>query len=289
MSTEYAQLERLLEVKRLKEADELIGRLLAEAPGDPNLCWYAARAALLNQDLDEGRRQIEAALSADPEHFGARFLLFRIELHVNHYAEAEQLITGLIREYPEDPDLFTEYADLMIETLHLDKARQLTDEALRLDPDNRSARLTDVLLSTIEGQRDRADTHLSDLVREDPEAREVAFTLLQSLTEQRRSEEALELCQELMRSDPGNENLVELAVALRVQTHPLALPLWPMQRFGWAASGAIWVGAVLSFALLRRQSDNPWAAAAVGVYVAWVVYTWAYGPIMTRWLRARGI
>ncbi len=288
MNTDYGQLERLLEVGRVDDARELVGGLLAEAPNDPDLHWYAARAALLNGDVDEGRRQIEAALGSDPGHFGARFLLFRIEMHTGRGAEAEQLVTDLIREQPEDADLLTEYADLMIQTLHLDKARALTDEALRLEPDNRSARITDVLLSTIEGQRSRAGTQLTRLVRENPDARDVAYTLLQNLTENGRSREALVLCQEMMQSDPGNQNLVDLAIALRVQTHPLALPLWPMQKFGWRASAAIWLGAALSIGLLR-QTNSMWAVSLVSVYVVWVVYTWVFEAIMTRWFRARGI
>ncbi len=288
MSTEYTQIERLLEVRRIDEAEQLIGKLLGESPGDPNLCYYAARTALMQQDTEEGRRQVETALSSDPHHFGARFLLFHIESHANHYAQAEEIITGLIREYPEDPDLLAEYADIMIETLHLEKARLLADEALRLDPDNRSARLTDIMLSTIEGRRGRAGTQLSDLVREDPEAREVAFTLLQSLAEQNRSAEALELCQELMRSEPGTEGLIDLAVTLRSQAHWLALPLWPMRRFGWAASAAIWLGAVVGFRVLAK-AESPWILAGLAAYLFWVLYTWLYTPIMTRWLRAKGI
>jgi predicted Zn-dependent protease len=284
----FVQLERLLEVGRLPEARQLLGELLGQAPGDPDLCVYAARVALADDDLEEGRRQLEAALGRDPEHFAARYLLFHVELHVQHYTEAEEIITRLIREDPEDPDLLNQYAGLMLTTLHLDKARVLADEALRLDPSHRGARLTDVVLSTVEGRRDRAGARLSDLVHDDPEAHDVAYGLLVSLAEQGQNEDALRLCQELMRSEPDNEGLIETAVALRAATHWLALPLRPMQRFGWGASAAIWIVAIIAFRFLDGAKST-WMLTALGIYLTWVLYTWIYMPLMTRWLRARGL
>ena len=38
-----------------------------------------------------------------------------------------------------------------------------------------------------------------------------------------------------------------------------------------------------------RESKSPLILAAVAVYIGWAVYTWIYPPLMTRWLRARGI
>ena len=41
------------------------------------------------------------------------------------YVDAEEIITGLIRDYPEEAELFAFYARLMLVTFHLPKARAL--------------------------------------------------------------------------------------------------------------------------------------------------------------------
>jgi predicted Zn-dependent protease len=283
----YVQLEHLLEVGRPAEARQLLSSAFAERPDDPDLRLYAARIALLEGDAREARRQLEGTLLHDPQSFQARYLLYFIDLDEGRHAEAEQRIVDLIRDHSHDPRLLASYADLMLRTLHLDKARRLVGEALRLDPQCRDARLCDALLSTVEGRRDRSDRQLADLVAQDPEAQKVAGALMVVLIDRNRPREALEIARQLLRVQPQNARLVDLIVALRAQTHWLAWPIRPLQRFGWGGSAAIWLGAVLVLGLLQRTQSRLALAAAL-VYLAWVVYSWTYTPAMTRWLRARG-
>lgn len=288
MSDAEMQIERLLEVGRLREASALLAREVAERPDDPDLGVLAGRIALDEGDRAEARRQLEQSLARSPSHREARLWLFVIEEADGHYGEAERLITGLIREDPEQAPLIALYARLMMRVFQLEKARKLTDEALRLDPTDETARLTDVLLSTIEGDPARARAHLSDLIEDDPDGEAVTRALMVSLVERRRYAEALALAQQLLRIFPADENLLELIVELRVATHWLAWPLWPMQRFGWGGSVAVWIGAVVVIRVLGR-TPGPVAGAFAGGYLLWVIYTWSYRPLMTRWIRARGV
>lgn len=287
MSDTHTQLERLLEVGRHDVARQVLSEAFAERPDDPSLRVFAARIAIAEGKLAEARQQLEQTLVHDPASFAARHLLYHIDLGEGRHAEAERRITQLIREHPHDPGLLASYAELMLRTLHLEKARRLVDEALRLDPDDRDAKLTDAVLSTVEGRRDRAQAHLSALVADDPEAEEVARALMLGLIDANRHAEALEIARELLRAAPDDEALVEQIVLLRCQTHWLGWPMRPLQRFGWGASAAIWLGAIMLLGFLRR-TDSPIALGAALVYLAWVAYTWAYPPAMARWLRVRG-
>ena len=288
MSELHEQVARLLEVGRAQEAGELLARALSESPESASIRVLSARVALLQGDVEEARTQVGRALSLEPTSFEARWLLYALERQADRHAQAEEVLTELLREYPEAPDLLAEYGSLMLETLHLEKARQLTDEALRLDPENRSARATDSLLALCEGNRERAGHRVAELIGDDPDSREAAYTLLAHLVEERRTREALELSQELLRIDPKNEHLLEAIVELRMATHPLALPLRPLQRFGWAGSAAIWFGAIVVLRWAGR-AEVPWALPLAGLYLAWVLYSWIYPPLMKRWLRARGL
>ena len=288
MNDVQLQIDRLIEVGRYAEARQRVFDALLTQPEDLELQISAARLETLDGDLDKAREHLKEVLCQSPSHFSARYLLYHIEVDSGRAAEAEQILVGLIRDYPEEADLFATYADLMLETLHLDKARNLVDEALRLDPECRSARISDVTLSAVEGQQQRADLQLADLIAEDPDAQDVILSLIQTLIDQSRPDEALRLSQELLRVQPDNVALVDLIVLLRAQGHVLGWPLRPLFRFGWAASGALWLGAVLAINFMRR-TEATWALPFAGAYLLFVIYSWAYIPIMTRWLRWRGI
>jgi tetratricopeptide (TPR) repeat protein len=214
--------------------------------------------------------------------------MFDLEVEQERYAEAEQLIIELIREHPGNAAFLACYAQLMLFTLNLGKARALVDAALELDASNLSARRVDVLLSLVEGRRERAESRVEELVAEDPNYLRVGHVLLESLIAARRFADALEVAQQMLRVAPHHENMMETIISLRAQTHWLSLPLWPSQRWGWMASGVAWGAAMLVFTALRGR--QPQAALVFGAaYLAWAIYTWAYGPLMTRWLRWRGV
>ncbi len=195
MSDAAAQIWRLLEVGRTAEARKILGSALAATPGDPTLHCCAAQVARAEGNPALARQHLHEALSVAPESPFARFLWFELDVAERRYVEAEQGITALIREQPGQATFLTAYADLMLRTLHLDRARALVAEALRLEPQSRDARRIDVLLATIEGQRDRAGHELAKLIREDPQCGAVANTLLVTLIERKRPKGAVRLAE----------------------------------------------------------------------------------------------
>ncbi|MBT6277874.1 MAG: hypothetical protein HOI95_27545 [Chromatiales bacterium] len=126
------------------------------------------------------------------------------------------------------------------------------------------------------------------MVRDDPDSITSALTLIQQLVDKGRHGDALMLCQELLHHNPTNQHLLSLIVSLRMQSHWLALPLRPLQGSGWAGVAIIWLIAV-SLINVAQSTGASWAYGVVGVYLGWVVYTWCYPPLMTRWLTTRGL
>jgi predicted Zn-dependent protease len=281
------QLARLIEVGRYREAKQLLGQAFAETPADPELHCLAARAALGEKDQARARDHVEQALAAGPGHFEARVLLFVLDYHQDRYPEAERTIIELIRERPDNAHLLALYAELMLNTLKLDKARALTAEALRRDPDDERAQLVNVLLLTIEGKRDDAGVQLAELIRADPEGAEIARTLFNVLLEQNRHREALEVGRQLLKLDPGNRALVESLAELAAATHWIAWPAYPLRRFGWAGAAGLWASGVFVLPLVVKL-NVALGVALVVLYLLYIVYSWVYPPLLKRWLMRQG-
>ncbi len=96
--------------------------------------------------------------------------------------------------------------------------------------------------------------------------------------------EARRVSQELVRAQPDNARLVEMARELKIRAHWSMLPLWPVQKWGWGASFAIWLLAIIGSRLLHKT--NPAAAGAfIAVVLAYVVYSWVWPPLLRRLIK----
>lgn len=288
MSEDRELLERLIEVRRWREARHLLARSLAKDPDDPSLHCQAARVALGEGDPAAADEHIRRALGLSPLHFQARALRLQRLLDDERWSDAEAAVIELIRERPDDADLLATYAHVMLLGLNLEKARGLVEAALRREPANPSARRLDVLLATVEGRSARAREELASLLADDPEGEAVARTLLVVLLDQNQHREAERVAQALLRADPADEGMIEVVVALRARNHWLAWPSSPILRFGWLGSGGLWLFAVLALFVLRRVAPDlvlPLAAA----WILYVVYTWAVPPLLRRWIAHRGL
>lgn len=284
---ELQRVDHLLEMGRTQAARERLGALLRQDPTDVEVLVRLARADHLDDAEQQALEHVEGALGADPTHEGARFLRASILTELKRHAEAEEMLLDLLRENPRDADYLAAYARVMLLSLELEKAGRLAQEAIRVEPENQSALLVHGVIASVRGRNEEAETSLAKLMADDPESLQVLWLLFHMLVEARRYREAERVGQQLLRLDPGNEDVVEALVELRVATHWAAWPLYPLLRWGWAASAALWVLAVVGGRYLVGW--NP----AVGItvlttYLLLVVYSWTYQPIFKRWVRGRG-
>ncbi len=288
MNHELFKIERLLEVGRLREAGELIGKALAEDPDDVDIRTAAGRLYYLANDNDEARAQLQSALVNAPKHRVARFMLHLVHVEEEEFDQAEALITELIREEPANATFLALYARLMVLTFHIDKARALLEEAYRLDPHDREARFVNLLIAVVERRRGDADEQLADLLRESPDDQRVLWSLYRVLCERRRHRAAFAIGQQLLRLQPTNTSLIEALVELRTLTHWVAIPAYPFTRWGWGAVAAAWITAIVVIRAIAKV--NPPLAGTLGlIYFVYVVYTWVYPPLLKRWIRWRGV
>lgn len=280
-----AQLDYLVERRRLNDARDVLSTLLKEEPDDNELLFFAAYIDSLEGASRSAYQTVQRVLARDPGHERARALLFWLHESAERNPEAERVIIELIRDFPEEAHYYAVYSRLMLKTLNLEKATQLAREAVRLDPDNENGLAVSVLCAFVDNPTPAMENQLQELVRRFPDQIQTIATLVVLLAEQRRFNEAHMLAQELLRADPGNQDLVDLVVSLKVETHWLGAPLWPVRRFGWAASASIWAVTVIAIIFLQSSPYELLIVPIIAIFLLYVVYSWIYPPLMSRLLR----
>jgi len=278
-----ARLEILEERRRFDDARALLGEVLPRHPAEPELLFHVAYIEYLTDNYPAAETAVNSLLAVDPGHVGGRDVLQGIYAETKRPAEAEQVLISLLRDYPEDPHFYARYSMLMLKCLQADKAMNLAAEALRLDPDNHSAQLAMTTARLIDGKGNAAEHDLARLVKNHPESMGTLAMVVASLVDQGRNREALAVAQEMVRAYPDESAYVDLVVGLRKVTHWSLLPMWPMAKFGWAGSAALWVLGI--FLIRGTESMGTWGDVLFGIWLFYIVYTWAWPPLLERWLQ----
>ncbi|MDX1498830.1 MAG: tetratricopeptide repeat protein [Woeseiaceae bacterium] len=282
-----AQLGALLDRRRLAAARDVLGKALPQFPDDVVLLQYAAWIDWMEDRLDAARDTVGKILEIEPGSFDARFLLARIHAEEERYDEAEQVLIELLREFPEAAELYAHYARVMLATFNIDKAERLAAEALKRDPDNESALHVHTLCGFVRSSGAEQLERVHKQLERYPDQMQTTLTVIQLLMGRGRNREAYDLARELVALQPDNEHLVELAQELRYASHWSLLPLWPMQKWGWGGSIAIWIAVVALFrsGVLEGTALEPYTGVLVAVVIGYVIYSWIWPPILRRLLK----
>ena len=273
---------RLVERRRFDQAEALIGDALRTEPENKSLLYYLAYIYSEQERFEDAESTLNELLAHEPDNFAAGFLLASVYKDLKRYAEAEGLIIELIRNNPESSACYSLYAEVMLETLHLNKAERLAAEAVRIEPDNISAQAVAVICNVIKGDKTEYQQSLTELVRNYPEAFTTSSMILVVLYERKKHREALRIAQELLRCDPNNEFLVEMIKELRVLTHVTMIPLMPVIKYGWHASAALYIIAIVVCFAAYKYLPREVSALIIFGWLAYVLYSWIYPPILKK-------
>jgi predicted Zn-dependent protease len=269
-----------IERRRLSDARRILKDGLTQFPQDPDLLFHSAQVDWLEGNIVVAEATVRQALVVDPEHPPARQLLASLLIERDEFADAEMLLIGLLRDFPEHADFYGRYARLMLRTLHLEKAEQLAREGLRYDPENDECLLAIALCETARSGA-RPNEALTKLLGAHPESLSSVHALVVALVDAGRIDEAHRIAQGAMRADPANEDLVTLVRELRIQNHWTMKPLWPLQKWGWGASAAMWGGAFVIARVLEKSAPQLYFPFVV-FWLAYAVYSWVWPPLIRR-------
>jgi tetratricopeptide (TPR) repeat protein len=273
----------LVERRRYGEARTHLASALKTYPDDPELGYLSAYVDYATDQGEAAMRTIQSVLRAQPEHAGARDLYATLLENEKRYAEAESVLIQLLRDYPEDADYYSSYADLMLRTMNASKARRLAQEGLKIEPEHAGCLHAPALADLIEGRGRGESIGLAALVREHPEHLRTSLALVVALQDRGDHRGALRIAQELLRSQPDSTELLNLVRELRVVTHWSLLPLYPMQRWGWAGVFGVWVAGVFGIRLLAKNgAPAPLVASLTVLWLVYIVYSWIWPPLLKK-------
>jgi predicted Zn-dependent protease len=269
-----------IERRRLEDARRILGEGLKEFPQDPDLLFHSAQVEWLADRNPEAEATARQVLVIDPTHAPARQLLASILIESGEFADAELLLISLLRDYPESADLYGRYSRLMLRTLHLDKAGQLAREGLRYSPENDECLMAAALCETARSGA-RPNEGLEKLLQAHPESLSSVHALVVALVDAGRINEAHRIAQTALRGDPANRHLLALVRELRVRNHWSMKPLWPLQKWGWGASAAMWLGGIVVIRGLS-QSAPELATPVAFTWLGYCIYSWVWPPLIRR-------
>jgi tetratricopeptide (TPR) repeat protein len=277
------QVDALLQRRRTDLARALLKPALASHPEHTALLLQSSWTEYLDDDHDEAMRVLQQVLLAEPSNESARLLQFELLVEKERYTEAERTIIELLREYPQDASYYGRYAQLMLRTLNLVKAKQLVHEGLKYEPDDVDCLAIQATCEFIE-RPDIDSPGLQQLIVKYPQLMRTLVLVVVALEQRGDARGALRVAKELIRAQPDNEHFVEIAQHLNLKTHWSMLPLWPMQKWGWGASFGIWLFVIVGSRALHKV--NPTAAGIFTIAViVYAVYSWVWPPLLRRLLK----
>jgi predicted Zn-dependent protease len=277
------EVSALLERRRIVQARARLKTALQEFPDHPDLLLQSAWTDYLADDNAAALATVRHLITRDPENQRVRLLLFKLLIETGKLAEAESVILDLLRQYPEHPPYYGRYAELMIHAMQLVKARALAQEGLKYDPDDANCLTALALCDFIEQPGAAAAHSLQQLLVRHPQSQRTLALVAFALNDRGDQKGAFRIAQELVRAQPDNPEFVRLAMELKAATHWTMLPLWPMMRWGWAASVGLWVTGIVAVQVMARI--NPAVAGIlVIVIVLYAIYSWIWPPILRRWI-----
>jgi tetratricopeptide (TPR) repeat protein len=278
-----AEIDALVERRRTAQARVRLKGALAQHPNDWRLLLQVAWVEYLDRHFDAAMATLRQVLAQAPHSEPARALLFDLQLEQNELVAAEQVVVELLRERPQAAHYYARYAEVMIRAMQLQKARALCQEGLKCHADDPGCLAAASLCDLIERPRGATSHALQQLLVHHPQWLRTLLLVTIALHDRGDYNGASRIAQELVRAQPDNADIVQLAAELKATTHWSLLPLWPLRRWGWGGSIALWLLGIVAVQTLARS--NSVAAGILGFCIlGYALYSWVWPPILRRWV-----
>lgn len=275
------QADALIERRRLDQARVLLGDAIKQHPEDMRLLLQAAWVDYLDDDATNAMIAVRRVLTNEPDNANAKQLLLELLVELENLVEAERIAIDLLREYPESAHYYGRYANIMLRALKVDKAAALAAEGLRYEPANGECLAARTLCEFIQHGGRLPSPALRKLLVEHPQSLRTLLLVTVGLEQRGRNSEAHQIAKEMLLAQPNNQSLLELTQHFRRTTHWSMVPLRPLQKYGWGASIAFWLLAVIGGRLIAKYSPQ-WALTFTVIVLAYVVYSWVWPPLFKK-------
>lgn len=280
----YALAEHWLEVGQAKRALET----LEQADPDDARTWRLRASAL--HAAEDNERLVAAAqegLRIEPEDTYLMRLLAHAHIETGQPSRGERVLRNAIEIDPHFVGLWCDLAELYTDQNRPGRAREALDEALRIaHPENIEVKMTAAYFAAKQKRWDDAQRITEEVLRLDPDNAH-AQVMLGAWKAERGGmwpNQWARHFETAARSEPSNTDVVDAAREARAVTHWLMVPLWPIHRFGWVT---IWISGIVIGQIIRHAGNDTQAVVWVSFWLSYCVYSWVMPYALRRWL-ARG-
>lgn len=284
---EVAVVHHYIDIRRFEEAKSKLHYLMQERPNEGELHYLLAFCDYRLNQYACAAESCEEALRLGYDQVSGKHLLGTIYQEQKRFQEAESLFLEVLNIVPDRPEVLVSYGNLMIRTGHEEKAIELTEEALKLDPEN--GQVLQLALHIYSMKQDKKmQMELIERVMASS-SDEVQKLVQLGLIHYMKKDygEAREQIRQAFLLDPTNNGVHEILVELDELTHPFFVANRFIDRIGGPA--VVWVLAIaIIYGLRLLKLDIPLFIFAV-FYIILVIMSWASAPLYKLLIKKRGI
>jgi len=186
-----ARAAQLLDGGKLREAEELCRRILAQSPDDPQALHNLGIIALRSGHLEESVDLLSRAVASAPNVPQLRLSLSLPLIQLGRREQARQHLTEAIRLNPSFAPAHTNLGVLLTQERQWDEAQDAFRRAMELQPGNAVALCNLALATRQRGRLDEAIELYRQAIAADPKSAEVYNALGSALREAGRISEAV--------------------------------------------------------------------------------------------------
>jgi tetratricopeptide (TPR) repeat protein len=275
-------------------AEKELRSALSGDPNDPIGHAFLALCLVERGDHVEATREAFEAIRLAPDLDLAHFAMAVAMYHRNRPEDAERAIAEAIRLDPTDADYHSLQAAIWMSRRRWDDALASAEKGLAFDAEHVGCNNARAQALVQLGRRDEAGATIAQALRRDPEDAASHANLGWTLLHQGQPREALGHFREALRIEPNMEwarmGIVEAMKARNpIYRLMLAYFLWAsrLSAKGQMAMLVALVASQMVLGDLRRSGTAaaPFAGAALGLLLAFVVLTWISVPLFNLLLR----
>jgi tetratricopeptide (TPR) repeat protein len=289
-----SKVEILIQQKKYREAEQIIGDLLREEPNNIQFLYFLTEIYLSQEKLEDATTIANQAIGLAPDEPSLLHLKARIALMQDDYDEALELILDALELDPQDPDYFAFLAHIYLIRKDYESALQYADEALELDPEHIFALNTRSKTLLKLKKDDEAFQTIENALREDPTNTYTHANYGWNLLERGDHKKALNHFKESLSNNPNNEYaqagmLEAIKASNPVYKAFLKYSFWMgnlTANYQWAVILGFYFGVRILRAIANANTAlQPFLTPLIIVLSLFAFSTWVIKPISNLFLR----
>jgi tetratricopeptide (TPR) repeat protein len=275
----------LIDLGRFTHAIRELAEMLAEDPNDGDLLYLMGYCHYRLDQHQEALVCCQDAISRGAGLKDCHYLLGNIYTELKKYTDSEEHFLAALREDPQCAEAMSAYSLLMLKTGYEQKAEKLLQEALTLDPNNKSV-LNDCFRYYLARDKREAQAGvLGEIMRtSNSEVTKLVNIGLYELV-WGNYKAARESFRQAFLLDPSNEGLLHILEDLDKNLHPLFWPINLVEKLGGPA--VLWISFMIAFFALRLLKLSMVAVPLAVAYLVLCVYSWTVNPMYRIFVQRR--